>query len=681
MAMSSNILISILLLLLLAVGDAASTLHTYIVHVHRPDGLLHFDEDRLENYYRSFLPQATATAGAVDSDADRLVYAYREAVVGFAAKLTEEEVRAMAVKKGFIRAYRSPNYSLLTTHTLKFIGLRPNSRLWSASNKGSGIVIGMIDSGVSPAHPSFSDHDIPPPPHRWKSSACQFANFTCNKKLVGGGDFTGIDATDGQANGTATGVAPRAHLAVYKVCNPGGCNGEDILAGIDAAIQDGVDVMSLSLGAGTVPYASDPISIGSFRALQKGIVTVCAAGNDGPFHESLSNEEPWVITVGASTIDRRLPAVVRLGDGQEFVGEALYQPSNLSSSPLPLVATLNCEDTSNKNVSGKIVLCDPSNSFVRPTFNSSRAAAVVLRNNDFQGNTQLVQYYTTPTSTVNYDDGVKIAEYATDFGSNPNATIRYAGTKLHMKPAPQVGSFSSRGPSQSSPGILKPDIIAPGVNVLAAWSTGIGPEGRRPYYNVISGTSMATPHVSVRHNDDGLHEGQHWEANHGREGSASRPLRHRRGSRRPGKAIDPGLVYNLTADNYLPFLCGLGYSDDDVMVIAGKEVNCSRVGTISQAELNYPSIVVALTNATVVTVKRTVTNVGEAPAKYKVELESPDGVDVTVQPRDLWFSELNQEKSFSVRFERRAAVGAFSEGSLKWISGKRVVRSPVLALL
>ncbi|KAG0460353.1 hypothetical protein HPP92_020650 [Vanilla planifolia] len=663
MAMSSNILISILLLLLLAVGDAASTLRTYIVHVHRPDGLLHFDEDSLENYYRSFLPQATATAGAVDSDADRLVYAYREAVVGFAAKLTEEE--------------------------------------------GSGVVIGMIDSGVSPAHPSFSDHDIPPPPHRWKSSACQFANFTCNKKLVGGRDFTGIDATDGeghgthtastagggfvpaanvlgQANGTATGVAPRAHLAVYKVCNPGGCNGEDILAGIDAAIQDGVDVMSLSLGAGTVPYASDPISIGSFRALQKGIVTVCAAGNDGPFHESLSNEEPWVITVGASTIDRRLPAVVSLGDGQEFVGEALYQPSNLSSSPLPLVATLNCEDTSNKNVSGKIVLCDPSNSFVRPTFNSSRAAAVVLRNNDLQGTTQLVQYYTTPTSTVNYDDGVKIAEYATDFGSNPNATIRYGGTKLHMKPAPQVGSFSSRGPSQSSPGILKPDIIAPGVNVLAAWSTGIGPEGRRPYYNVISGTSMATPHVSgvvallkKAHPSwspaaikSAIMTTAYTKDNTGKPitDEKARPaglFAIGAGHVDPERAIDPGLVYNLTADNYLPFLCGLGYSDDDVMVIAGKEVNCSRVGAISQAELNYPSIVVALKNATVVTVKRTVTNVGEAPAKYKVELESPDGVDVTVQPRDLWFSELNQEKSFSVRFERRAAVGGRSRRELE----------------
>ena len=175
----------------------------------------------------------------------------------------------------------------------------------------------------------------------------------------------------GNARGTAIGVAPHAHLAIYKVCfgDPGDdCPESDILAGLDAAVQDGVDVLSLSLGGDSVPFFSDTIAIGSFAAIQKGIFVSCSAGNSGPFNGTLSNEAPWILTVGASTVDRRFVATARLGNGEQIDGESLPQHSNFPSTLSPLVyAGMSSKPNSSlcgegalegMDVKGKIVLCE-----------------------------------------------------------------------------------------------------------------------------------------------------------------------------------------------------------------------------------------------------------------------------------------------------------------------------------
>ncbi|KAH0973955.1 hypothetical protein GBA52_015854 [Prunus armeniaca] len=122
------------------------------------------------------------------------------------------------------------------------------------------------------------------------------------------------------ANGTASGMAPYAHLAIYKVCSEAGCAEGDILAALDTAVEDGVDVLSLSLGGASVPFYADGIAIGAFGAIQKGIFVSCSAGNSGPFYASLANEAPWILTVGASTIDRSIKATALLGNGAEYDG-------------------------------------------------------------------------------------------------------------------------------------------------------------------------------------------------------------------------------------------------------------------------------------------------------------------------------------------------------------------------
>lgn len=119
----------------------------------------------------------------------------------------------------------------------------------------------------------------------------------------------------GVGNGTAKGGSPRARVATYKVCWPDGCTDADIMQAFDFAIDDGVDVISLSVGGPPVTYYGDGIAIGAFHAVKNNIVVVASAGNSGPIAGSVSNVAPWIITVGASTLDRKFQSILELQNG------------------------------------------------------------------------------------------------------------------------------------------------------------------------------------------------------------------------------------------------------------------------------------------------------------------------------------------------------------------------------
>ncbi|XP_055821078.1 subtilisin-like protease [Solanum dulcamara] len=268
----------------------------------------------LESWYQSFLPNTIASS---NEKASRLVYSYRNVMKGFAARLTAEQVKEMEKKPGFIVAWPERILSLHTTHSPSFLGLQQNIGLWKNSNYGKGVIIGVLDTGITPDHPSFNDEGMPPPPAKWKGK-CE-SNFTtkCNNKLIGARTFpqaNGSPVDDnghgthtastiaggfvkganvfGNAIGTAVGIAPLAHLAIYKVCDSFGCSDSGILSAMDAAIDDGVDILSLSLGGTTNPFHSDPIALGAYSATQRGILVSCSAGNNGPFESTVVNEAP-----------------------------------------------------------------------------------------------------------------------------------------------------------------------------------------------------------------------------------------------------------------------------------------------------------------------------------------------------------------------------------------------------
>ena len=216
-----------------------------------------------------------------------------------------------------------------------------------------------MDIGVYPQHPSFSDEGMPPPPAKW-TGTCEFNRTACNNKLIGARNFDSLTPKQlsinveghgthtastaagnyvkhanmyGNAKGTAAGIAPRAHMAVYKVCCLLGCGGNDILVAYDAAIEDGVDVLSLSLDGESSPFYDDPVALGAFAAIRKGIFISCPAGNSGPAHFTLSNEAPWIPTIAASTLDRSITVIAKLGNTEEFDGESLYHQEDLHLLP------------------------------------------------------------------------------------------------------------------------------------------------------------------------------------------------------------------------------------------------------------------------------------------------------------------------------------------------------------
>ncbi|KAG2238619.1 hypothetical protein Bca52824_092110 [Brassica carinata] len=262
----------------------------------------------------------------------------------------------------------------------------------------------------------------------------------------------------GYASGIAKGIAPKARIAAYKVCwKDSGCLDSDILAAFDAAVVDGVDVISISIGGGdgiTSPYYLDPIAIGSYGAASKGIFVSSSAGNEGPNGMSVTNLAPWVTTVGAGTIDRNFPADAILGDGHRLGGVSLYAGVPLKGRMFPVIypgnagmssASLCMENSLDpKHVRGKIVICDRGSSpRVAKGLVVKKAGGVgmILANGASNGEGLVGDAHLIPACAVGSNEGDRIKAYASSH-PNPVASIDFRGTITGIKPAPVIASFS-----------------------------------------------------------------------------------------------------------------------------------------------------------------------------------------------------------------------------------------------
>ncbi|KAL6174595.1 hypothetical protein ACLB2K_051241 [Fragaria x ananassa] len=594
-------------------------------------------------------------------------------LAGTNAKLTEEEVKEMEKKEGCISARPERKLQLHTTHSPNFLGLQQGVGLWKGSHYGEGVIIGVLDTGITPGHPSFSDKGVPAPPAKWKGK-CDFKGTGCNDKLIGarsfdGGKTTGgppVDAAGhgthtsstaagnfvdgagvfGMAKGTAAGMAPLAHLAMYQVCSEDGCYDSDIIAGIDTAVGDGVDVISISLGGGSAPFYGDSIALGAYGAIQKGIFVSCSAGNEGPDYSSLSNEAPWILTVGASTIDRNIRATAKLGNGEEYDGESLFQPKDFGSELFPLVyaaahsndSTAFCDVGTLSNVEGKVVVCELGGEVKRIAkgieVKRAGGVAMILVNPDFGGDTTIADAHVLPAT--------------------------------HL--APKVSFFSSRGPSIESPGILKPDIIGPGVSILAAWPFSVDNATEYKTFDIVSGTSMSCPHLS---GIAALLKSSHPDWSPAAIKSAimtTAEVDNLAGSAIIDETLNSANLFAIGADRH-------------IAIITQKTVKCSEVGSIPEAQLNYPSFSLFLDPAgEPQNYTRTVTNVGPAKSTYELAVASPHKVDIRVQPEQLTFTEVGQTMTYHVVFTAQYDAGKdgiTSQGYLSWVSDQHSVRSQI----
>ncbi|KAG9448134.1 hypothetical protein H6P81_014262 [Aristolochia fimbriata] len=734
----------------------------------------------IEHEHHSFL---SSVKNSEEEARGSLLYSYKNSINGFAALLTQEEASKLSEMEEVVSAFPShPNkWSLQTTRSWEFVDLAESLQpqetrdFLRKAKQGKSIVVGLLDSGIWPESKSFSDQGMGPVPKSWRG-ICQegdsFNTSHCNRKLigaryylkayeayyghlnttaeyrsardhdghgthtsstVGGRRVRGVSALGGFAKGVAAGGAPLVRLAMYKVCwpLPGGdpalentCMEADMLAAIDDALGDGVDVLSISIGTtGTPPkYTNDGIALGALHAARRNVVVVCSAGNSGPTPATVSNLAPWIITVGASSIDRLFPSPVLLGNGVQIKGQTVT-PYKLKDKMYRLIFAADAvvpETPKNitagqclrgsldpKKVKGKIVFCLRGNGArVGKGMEVKRAggAAFILGNLPANGAEISVDANVLPGTSVISDDAESILKYINST-RRPTAKIVPAKTLLDVKPAPFMAAFSSAGPNPLEPNILKPDITAPGLNILAAWSevsppTKLVDDHRRVKYNIISGTSMSCPHVAAA---AALLKAVHpeWSAaairsalmttatvknNRGTpltdaSGKLAGPFNYGSGHFRPARAADPGLVYDASYRDYLLFLCAGGYRVDPSFKCSSQESSL----VVSPSNLNHPSVAISNMNGTA-RIKRTVTNVGNPKSEYFVEeMEAPGGVSVQIHPKRLVFSHVGQKKSFYLSFKAegkgRVKKGEYAFGWYTWTDGFHVVRSPMAVSL
>ncbi|KAM5583482.1 subtilisin-like protease SBT4.3 [Rosa sericea] len=660
-----------------------------------------------------------------------LIRSYKRSFNGFAAKLTDQEREKLANMKEVVSIFQSTKFKLQTTRSWDFMGF--NESINRNATIESDVIIGVIDSGIWPESGSFQDKGFGPAPKKWKGACNGGKNFTCNNKLIGARYYSSVQSARdevghgshtastaagnvvkdvsfyGLAQGTARGGVPSARIAAYQVCDLDSfCSGHDVLAAFDDAIADGVDIITLSIG--TVlrsEFYKDPIAIGSFHAMAKGILTSNSAGNEGPAGDTVSSAAPWTLTVAASSIDRRIIGKVVLGNGSILVGTSV-NTFTLNGSSFPLIygkdaSSHECSDSQaglcdedcldSDSVEGKIVLCD---AFDEADFVVHKAGALgSILNNDGTGDFSNV--VSLPAIALSYENYNAVKFYMNST-RDPRATILRSEV-INDPAAPIVASFSSRGPNPITPDIIKPDITAPGVDILAAYSPvasiSESPEDKRHVkYHILSGTSVSCPHaaavaafVKSFHPDWSPSAIKSslmttaWPMNN--TNNAPAEFAYGSGHINPVKAIDPGLVYETSKEDFINLLC-MDYDEAKVRLISGDNSTCptgSDKG--SPKDLNYPSMAAAnITPKKPFTINfhRTVKNVGLANSTYNATIfQSSKDVDIKVVPEFLSFKSLNEERSFDVTVVGKGLIGgSLISSSLVWSDGIHNVRSPVV---
>jgi hypothetical protein len=667
---------------------------------------------------------------------------------GFAAEMSDAQAAKLVATRGVLSVTKDQIHSADTSSTPTFLGLAGHDGFWATQGaKGENVIIGIIDSGIWPEHPSFSDRDANghlnyKPIKGWNGTCMtgeQFTAANCNRKLIGArfynagfGGNAGIDAEfpyefnsprdydghgthtsstaggneavtvtgDASAFGKINGIAPRARIAMYKALwhdNAAATSSgttSDLVAAIDDAVADGVDVINYSISGSRTNFA-DPVEIAFLFAADAGVFVAASAGNSGPTVSTVAHPSPWITTVAAGTHNRDGKGSVTLGNGATFTGAsytAAVGPSPLidaslaaSAGAIPADAArcfLGVDSTSGiaqldpAKVAGKIVVCERGGNVL-----VNKAAAVkeaggigmILANTPTSANTTLPILHVIPTvhipfTTLDAFNGLK--SYAASAGAT--ATID-AATLVFNVPAPLTASFSSRGPMLAGAGsLLKPDVIAPGQDILAGVAP---PNNNGRLFDLYSGTSMSSPHVAglgalmkelhPKWSPMAIKSALMTTASDVLDGPNTNPLvifRQGAGHVQPNNAADPGLVFDSGFDDWLGFLCGTASIDP---------ANCTANGIpvlANASDFNVASIAAGSLVASQ-TITRRVTNVGRAAATYTPSVEGLVGFDVTVTPAALTLAR-GQTKSFSITLTRTTApLNAYTGGQLTLTGG------------
>jgi len=689
------------------------------------------------------------------------LYDYGYVLNGFAAQLTDAQVAVLEKTPGVTSIEAAEEWHVDTMTTPAFLGLSQPGGLWSqlggpqtgtnaanAGGAGEGVVVGIIDTGIWPEHPSVSDR---------VNGKLMYKNLTdfhgkcspaeivtdgsfdanlCNKKLVAArffletreaiqgpvtapdfrsprdsnghgthvattaaGNF-GIQPTgDTSGFGKISGMAPRARIAMYKVCWPS-CFTPDSAAAFDQAVADGVDVINFSI-SGSTSALTGFVMDATRRAAEAGVFVSMSAGNTGPGDSTVAHVAPWVTTVGNSTHPRSGTATVvvngvtytggSLNGGVGplpaiYAGEAAAAGATASEARLCLLGADRTPPSAQPTldpakVAGKIIVCDRgSNVLVNKAAaaKNAGAAGMILANGLGSADTVFAILHVIPSIHVDTVAGDAIR--AAVIG-NPAATATINPFTMITIDAPFIAAGSSRGPNAGTGSLLKPDVTAPGTDILAGYSP--VPAGR--LFDIISGTSMSSPHVAGsaallihRHPDwtpmmiksalmtTGSDILGTFTDNTTASAEARRTFAQGAGHIRPTLAADPGLVFEHGPADWARFICGAG------------QAACAQ--PLNPTDLNGASISIASFVGSQV-VARTVKSVASVPVTYTASFSGLPGITPAIDA-GMFTVAPGGTHTFNVTFTRTdATIGKYAAGHLTLtpsVAGRPVVRIPLI---
>jgi len=684
--------------------------------------------------YRSYLQQRQNSVLAIAGVHAK--YSYTTVFNGFAADLTAAQASKLAHLPGVVKVSKDTMRHVDTVNSPEFLGLTGPNGVWSklggtdqATGAGSGVIVGVIDTGIWPENASFTGPKVKVDSSGnvlgvsgWAGACVTGTDWTtadCNRKIVGARyyvDGFGADnispneylsprdgsghgshtsstsagnanvpvTIDGTFIGKASGMAPAAKIAMYKVCWEGaqgvaaGCTGSDSVKAIDDAVADGVDVINFSI-SGTEDNFLDPVEVSFLFAARAGVFVSASSGNSGPTPSTTNHPSPWLTTVAAST-DAINESTVATGDGQKFIGASvtaglstptalvLAQDAGLAGADPAAVALCTPDTLDPLKATGKIVVCDRGVvARLDKSFEVQRAGGVGMILANTSPNSLNADFHPIPTVHVDEVAGAAIKAYMASTPT-PTATI-LAGVHVgSTTQIPEVAEFSSRGPTFGAGGdLLKPDISAPGVDIVAAVAP---PSNHGRSWDYYSGTSMAAPHIA---GIAALLKEAHptWSPmmiksammTTARDNkSTTDPFAQGAGFIRPANALDPGLVFDSGWADWLGFLQGQGLID-------------AGLAPIAATDLNEPSVAIG-SLAGKQTTTRTVTNVG-AKETYKPSVTGVNGVVVKVTPSSFTLK-TGQTQVVTISFTRKtAALDTYSTGFIRFGGSKHTVRIPV----
>jgi len=725
------------------------------------------------NRYNAHTPAMKAYTRALDNkqkqvassiDSINILHSFKHTYNGFTAKLNAKQKAQLESHPDVIGVYEDRLEIVNTANTPEFLGLTGAGGQHTMNIKGEGVIIGVIDTGVWPENPSFSDDGSysDPADLGWLGT-CDTGNdeeFACNNKLIGAryfdssfssqydiqydlGEFDSPRDADGHGShtastaggnenvaamlsglpvGTVSGIAPRARIAAYKVCwnsdykNPdggdeAGCFGGDTMAAIDAAVTDGVDVINYSIG-GSRTDLTVPATAAMLNATAAGVFVAVSAGNSGPDKETVGTPAPWVTSVAASTYDGTSAIVGKALDitsGSLAGSSILSVPSGFSPATVGLSGELAlaepvqaCNDaplTNADDLAGKIALiARGSCAFTEKFLNAQNAGAVGAIIYTTEGTSPFSMGGTDPAVTItgsmiSFADGQSLTASIADGSTSVEFTDNTAAGDA-VEVGNTMADFSSRGPNLNTYDIIKPDITAPGVKILAATTSApmFGTQGET--FKYLQGTSMSSPHIAglaalFKESNSSWSPAQIKSAmmttarqNLTKEDGTTQadPYDFGSGHVAPVSALDPGLLFDTNLADYLAFLCG----QDKEAFVSGYDTSCADLTSTGfstdASQLNLPSIAIAeLLDPE--TIFRTVSNATPIASSYTATIEAPAGFDISVQTFDADGEETEAttldvaaeggKASFAITVSQTETteIDAWKFGAITWTDG------------